>query len=139
MFWRKFKRKINDWTGLFNGHFVEVKALYALEFDAISCVSFIGEIDSSKVFAFITENLANEVLCTYQHSYYEHGEKKMFFNNTIFVLTGKRMIELGNNYCQVLHTPQQHHWANELIKNLAAFKMAATEPAIGFVRQAAAN
>jgi hypothetical protein len=139
MFWRNCKRKINDWTGLFNGHFVEVKGLYALEFDAISCVSFIGEIDISKAFAFITENLANEVLYTYQHSYYEHSEKKMFFNNTIFILTNKRMIELGNNYCQVLHTPQQHSWANELIKNLAAFRLAAPEPSIGFVRQAAAN
>ena len=139
MFWRKFKRQINDWTGLFNGHFVEVKALYALELDAISCISFIGEIDSSKAFAFIMENLANEVLCTYQHSYYEHSDKKMFFNNTIFLLTNKRMIELGNNYCQVLHTPQQHTWANELIKNLSAFRMTAAEPSIGFVRQAAAN
>ena len=137
MLWRIFTRKINRLAGLFNGHFVEVKALYALEFDEISCVAFIGDVDTSKAFTLINENMRSEIVTIYQHSYFDHNETKMFFNNTIFVLKDKRMIELGNNYCQVLHTPYQHNWANELIKSLSAFRIVNNEPLIGFARQTA--
>ncbi len=110
-------RKITNVIGLFNGYFIEAKALYALEFDGVSCVSFIGEIDTSKAFALINEKLSNNIVNVYQHFYFDHNEKKMFFNNTIFVLTNNRMIELGNNWCQFLHTPEQHGWPMHLLKN----------------------
>lgn len=139
MFWRLFRRKVNDTIGLFNGHFVEAKAFYAMQFDAVSCVSFVGDIDASKAFALINDSLKNEIASTYQHSYYDHNEQKMFFNNTLFVLTDQRMIELGSNWCQVLHTQQQHGWANELIKSLAAYRIVNNEPVIGFARQPAVN
>ena len=123
MFRRLFGRKVRDTLGLFNGHFVEAKAFYALEFDSIGCVSFIGEIDASKAFAHINETLQREIVCTYQHSYFDHAAQTMFFNNTIYVLTNDRMIELGNNWCQMLHTPHQYKWANNVISGLAAFRI----------------
>lgn len=139
MFWRLFTRKIRDTLGLFNGHFLEAKALYALEFDAVSSVSFIGDIDTSKAFTLINETLRNEIVSTHQHSFYDHNEGRMFFNNTVFVLTNQRMIELGNNWCQVLHTQSQHGWANDLIKSLSAYRIVNNEPVIGFARHTAAN
>lgn len=132
-------RKINHVVGLFNGYFIEAKALYALEFDAVSCVSFIGEIDPTKAFALINEKLKNDIVTVYQHSYFDHNEKKIFFNNTIFVLTNNRMIELGNNWCQALHTQEQHGWANAVIEELSQFRIVNNEPAIGFARQEVAN
>ena len=139
MFWRLFRRKIGDTIGLFNGHFVDAKAFYALEFDAISCVTFIGDIDTGKAFTYINDTLGADIINVYQHSYYDHAEKQMFFNNTLFVLRNRRMIELGNNWCQVLHTPKQHGWANRIIEQLVPYKTKSTEPVIGFARQAAVN
>ena len=139
MFWKLFKRRIHDFMSLFYGHFVEVKALYALQFDAVSCVSYIGELDTSKAFAFINENLRAEIVTTYQHSYFDHKEQRMFLNNTIFVLANKRMIELGNNYCQVLYTPKQYTWANNLVESLSQFRMVNHEPVIGFARHTGVN
>lgn len=136
---RLFKRKINETMGLFNGHFVEAKALYALEFDAVSCIHFIGEIDTGKGFDFINSTMQNEIVTIYQHCWFDHNEQKIFFNNTIFVLTSKRMIELGNNWCQVLHTPHQCNWAQQLITQLSQYKLVSNQPAIGFTRQAVAN
>ena len=136
MFSRLFKRKFNDLIGLFNGHFIEAKTLYAVEYDAVCCISFIGEIDTSKAFAFVNEAMKGDVYQTYQHSYFDHSEQRMLFNNTIFMLNNKRMIELGNNWCQVLHTPQQYSWANELIKQISQYKIVNKEPVIGFARQA---
>ena len=138
MFLRLF-RKIRDVIGLFNGHFIEAKALYALEFDAVCCVSFIGEVDTTKAFALINEKLKTEIVTVYQHSYFDHNENKMFFNNTIFILVNKIVIELGNNWCQVLHTQEQHGWANTLIEELSAFRIVNNEATIGFARQAVAN
>ena len=132
-------RKFKDVIGLFNGYFIEVKALYVLEFDTVSCVSFIGEVDVTQAFALISERLKNEIVTVYQRAYFDHKEKKMFFNNTIFVLTNKRMIELGNNWCQLLHTPGQHGWANAVIKELSQFRVVNDEAVIGFTRQAVAN
>jgi hypothetical protein len=137
MFWRLFRRKINDTLGLFNGHFLEAKAFYALEFDAVGSVSFIGDIDTGKAFVLINELLQDEIVATYQHSYFDHNEQRMFFNNTLFVLTNRRMIELGNNWCQLLHTQHQYGWANDLIKRLSAYRIVNNEPVIGFARQAA--
>lgn len=134
-----FKKRISNPEALFMGHFIEVKVFYALEFEAICCVSFIGELELSKAFDFISGNMKSEIRQTYQHTYFDYKEGKMFFNNTIFVLSNQRMIELGNNYCQVLHTPQQYRWAGDLVENLSAFRIVNNEPVIGFVRQAAAN
>ena len=125
--------------GLFNGHFIDVKAFYAMEFGTLSCISFIGELNTSKAFTMIRETMNAEVRLIYQHTYFNHAEQKMFFNNTIFVLTNKRIIELGNNYCQLLHRPGQHGWANAVIKSLSSFREMNHEPAIGFTRQAAVN
>ena len=139
MFWRLFRRKIGDTIGLFNGHFVDAKAFYVLEFDAVSCVTFIGDIDTSKAFKYINDTMRTDIVNVYQHSYYDHAEKQMFFNNTLFVLRSRRMIELGNNWCQVLHTREQQEWANDLINQLSAFKIVNNEPTIGFARQSVAN
>ena len=106
MFWRLFRRKINDTIGLFNGHFMDAKAFYALEFDAVSCVTFICDIDTSKAFAYINDAMRGNIVRVYQHAYFDHAEGKMFFNNTLFVLRNRRMIELGANWCQLLHTPK---------------------------------
>src|SRR5215213_3737523 len=91
MFFRLFK-KFKNVIGLFNGYFIDVKVLYMVEFDAVCCVSFVGEIDTTKAFAFISETLKTGIVIVYQHSYYDHNQKQMFFNNTIFVLANKIII-----------------------------------------------
>ena len=77
MLFRLF-RKFKNVFGLFNGYFIEVKALYALEFDAVCCVSFVGEIDTTKAFELINENFKTGIVTVYQHSYFDHSERKMF-------------------------------------------------------------
>jgi hypothetical protein len=61
----------------------------------------------------------------------------------VFVLTGKRMIELAENYCHVLHTVYQYEWAHKLLLELGgAFRIAPVEEkhkVIGFVRNGDMN
>lgn len=126
-------------NSLFNGHYVDVKALYVLAHNRIPAVSFIGEIDTTKAYAYVNENCRQSIVKVYQHSYFDHAEQTMLFNNTVFVLTNYRIIEVAGNYCQVLHTTSQYRWAQELVKELSVFRQV-VEPVkenriIGFARQ----
>jgi len=129
--------------GLLTGHFIEVKALYLAEFNAIPCVAFVGELDITKAFGWIRENYRHSIRNVYQHIYWEHSENRDFFNSTIFVFNNKRMVEVAGNYCQILYAEAHYDWAMKLIRELAEFYVApAPAPAanvIGFVRQSEMN
>ena len=131
---------------LFNGHYVDVKALYVCEFNKIPCLTFIGDIDISKAFAFIKETYKTDIKRTYQHSYFNHDDKNVYFNNTIIVLSFERVIEIANNYCQLLHTPGQYNWARDLVNDLSQFKVVMHNAAsfkhthvVGFAKEAEMN
>ena len=137
-------RRIREVNALFEGHFVDAKVFYALRFDRVPCIGFIGELDTSGAFNWVQERYRILVREVYQHSYFEHEDSRMYFNNTLFVLRNRRMIELGANYAMVLHTTDQYAWSRTLLQELAQFRVAAPEPApvtrvIGFARNAERN
>jgi hypothetical protein len=139
MFWKNAKRKKADTIGLFNGHYIDVKVLYVMEFDKIPCLAFIGEIDTSRALAYINAKFATDLISTFQHNFFDHTQDALFFNNTIIVLDGQRMIELGNNYVQILYRPGDFSWADALVKEMVEFKTVQPETSIGFTRQTTMN
>jgi len=136
-----FRKEVKDLNAMFNGHYIEVKAFYAWQFNRLPCVQFIGELDVTKAFAHISERYQYTIADTYQHAWYDHKENKMLFNNSIFVLKNDRMIELANDYCHVLFTPNQYPWAARVIKELTAFRKVETKEVriMGFARQHKTN
>ncbi|HEV8270801.1 MAG TPA: hypothetical protein VGQ04_05805, partial [Chitinophagaceae bacterium] len=119
MFFNLFKTKVSKVNTLFFGHYVDPKVFYAVQFNRVPCISFIGELEAGKAFDFIQSTYRNQVTGIYQHNYFDHDKRDFFFNNTVFVLKNKRLIELGNNYCQVLYTKDQHGWGQTIIKELS--------------------
>ncbi|MEJ7626539.1 MAG: hypothetical protein WKF35_06740 [Ferruginibacter sp.] len=141
---RLFEKKIYTAHTLFHDHFIDVRMLYVLEFNKVPAISFIGELDITKALAMIREKKGKEIVSILQHTYFDHAEKKMYFNNTILKLSEHRMIELAGNYCQVLHKPVQSDWAIGLLQSLAEFHIQvvntdAPAPVIGFARQSSMN
>ncbi len=141
---RIFRCRQYDVKGLFSDHFVDAKVFYVVHFNRVPCVTFIGDLDITPAFAFLRQKLEKETVDILQHSFYYHAEEKMFFNNSILVLKDQRMIEVAGNYCQILHTPDQYNWADELVKELAQFRVqppSVEAPAtiIGFARQTTLN
>jgi len=130
---------------MFNGHFVDVKAFYAFQLNIIPCITFIGDMDVTKVFAFVKDNFDKNIVATYQHSYFNHDDKKVYFNNSIVVLNNKRMIEIANDYCQLLHTTNQYDWARQLVSDLSQFRIERDATAfrhtqiVGFAKEATMN
>jgi len=139
MFRNLRRRRVIHTGGLFNGHLIDVRNFYVASFGNVPCVTFIGDIDTTKAYQHIKQTYQIQIADIYQHRYYDHDRKEMFFNNTIFVLHDRRMIEIGNNWCQILHTDQQYGWAAELVGQMAGFRVVAAAPpekrVIGFARQ----
>jgi len=142
----RFLKRLNANAGLFNGHFIDSKTLYVLRFNSIPCVTFISEMDVTKVFAYVNETFKAVIVAVYQHNYFDHNDRKVYFNNSIFVLQDRRMIEVADNYCQVLYTADDYVFAKQLISDLAQFRMERNiTPAfrhtavVGFAREAEMN
>jgi len=135
---RLFRRRINSPAGLFNGPYFDVRTLYVLEFDRMPSISAIGELDGSRVHAFLRERFARDILRVWQHSYYEHRDRETVFSRTMFLLPGRRMIEVGADYCELLHDGD-FGWANSLLSEMAALRVQPSASTIGFARSQQMN
>ncbi|RYY99820.1 MAG: hypothetical protein EOO11_03710 [Chitinophagaceae bacterium] len=133
-----FRRRIASPVGLFNGAFFDVRTLFVLEHDELPSVSVVTDIDGGRAYAFLQERIGTLAVRTYQHTQFDHDEGKLLFTSTIYVLPGKRMIEIGAKYVEVLHAGD-FGFAHGLVKELAAFRAAPREPAIGFARNGSMN
>ncbi|HET6766354.1 MAG TPA: hypothetical protein VFH08_03110 [Chitinophagaceae bacterium] len=140
MFFNLFRKDLSPVSTLFLGHYVDPKVFFTVQFNKIPCISFIGEMDVGKAFDFIQNTYVNQVVGFYQHNYFDHDERDFFSNNTLFVLKNKRMIELGNNYCQVLYTTAHYDWGQTMIKELSVFHVTGdVTKVIGFARSNGMN
>ena len=135
MVFNLFRKDLSKVNNLFLGYYVDPKVFYTVQFNTVPCISFIGELDTSKAFDFIQSTYRSQVTGIYQHNYFDHDKRQFFFNNTLFVLKNKRLIELGSNYCQVLHTKDQFDWGQTMIKELSVFHVTGdANKVIGFAR-----
>ena len=139
MFRNLFRRNTIQLNGLFTGHYVGVAPLYVTMFNRIPSVLFIPELNTTDVLRHIEDKYKRDILNILQHGYFQHSDKQAYFNNTIFVLKGKRLIELTDTYAQIIYDPRDFEWANKVLRELVEFK---AEPApvketriIGFSRE----
>ena len=135
-----FKKDLSKVNTLFLGHYLDPKVFYTVQFNKVPCISFIGELDAGKAFDFIQSTYPSQVKGIYQHNFFDHDKREFFFNNTLFLLKNKRLIELGNNYCQVLHTKDQYGWGQTMIRELSVFHVTTdANKVIGFARSTNMN
>lgn len=134
-----FNRNVKNISALFNGHYIDAKALYVLQNGKIPCIAFVGELDIDKAFEHIKALYANDVKQVYQHSYFEHDKSESFFNTIILVMPNQRIIELGNNYCHLLYNADDYQWMRNMCEKLTTFRLPRNSSAaiqiVGFARQ----
>ena len=75
MFFNFFKTKVSQVNTLFLGHYVDPKVFYAVQFNKVPCISFIGELDTSKAFDFIQSTYRSELKGIYQHNYFDRSDR----------------------------------------------------------------
>ncbi len=116
--------------------------MYVSTFGKIPAISYMCELDMTMAMSFIQEFHVNDIKTIYQHCYYDYDAATMLFNNTIFVLSRARMIELADGYIQILHRPRQFAWAREMVNGLVPCRIVVKTEAtriVGFARQTDMN
>jgi len=128
-------RRIKNKTGnkknasVFETNYIEVKAFYVREFKATPCINFINNLDTAKVYSYINKGFAGKVLAVYQRNYYSWQRSRQEFTCTIFKLEGQVMIEVGDEYAEILFGVNNKTYANELVQLFSTYKAAEKEQA----------
>ena len=121
---RQIKNKI--WgkknASIFETNYIEVKAFYVREFNATPCISFINNLDTEKAYAYINNGFAGKVLATYQRNFYSWQRERLEFGTTVFKLQNQVMIEVGDEYAEILFGNKNYAYANDLVKLFSTYK-----------------
>lgn len=134
-----FKRRLRNIDVLIRNNFIDTQVLFATKFNALANVSVMKEVDSTKAYAFVTKKFANEITAVYQYNTFDYTKNKALFTVTIFVMRNERIIELGYDYAVLLYTGKDYPWANNLLAELVACRVAERTKVIGFANQQVMN
>jgi len=115
-------QKIVDANSIFLNSFLDSKAFYMYVYQQVPCINWIDHVNAEKVFKYIKKEYADAIAGIFQYSKYNRKKKKSLYSTTIIQLNDNCMVELGTDYCEVLHTHQDYSMANQLIKEVSAFK-----------------
>ncbi|MBN8786023.1 MAG: AAA family ATPase [Terrimonas sp.] len=110
-------------VSIFDHQYLEAKAFYMFRFRRVPSITYIDEIDVNRAYAYIQDNLGASIVDIYQSCFFNRAENMQQFNKTIFVLNNKVLIELAGQYVEILHTNKKYHFADNLLKVLAEYKM----------------
>ncbi|MFT3748959.1 MAG: AAA family ATPase [Agriterribacter sp.] len=110
-------------ASVFDHQYLEVKAFYMFRFRRVPCITYIDDVDVTRVYGYIQNNLGDSIVDIYQSCFFNRAENIQQFNKTIFVLNNKVMIELAGQYVEILYANSKYHFADNLLKALAEYKM----------------
>jgi hypothetical protein len=116
---QKRKKTIN----FFEHEYLESKGFYAYLFNKVPVVSYINSVDTASAYTYIAENMAADIVNTYQYLHYSRDNKRQEFSRTFFEMKGGMLIELGNYYAEVLYGTDAYGKAGALIEVISAMKM----------------
>lgn len=116
-------------TQLFDNSYIDVNAFYIQQFRKVPCISFVDDVDVSKVFEYINGGYAGKVTAVYQRNWYNWQQQRQEFSRTVFKLADKTLIELGHNYAEILYNKNNYAKANRLIDIFTGYKTPAKEEA----------
>jgi hypothetical protein len=108
---------------IFDHQYIEAKAFYMFMFRRVPCITYIDEIDVTRAYAYIQNNLGNDIVDIFQDCFFNRKENIQQFNKTIFVLSNKVIIELAGQYAEVLYANNKYSFADNLLKVLSEYKV----------------
>jgi hypothetical protein len=114
---------------IFDNNYIEVKAFYLQEFGIVPSVTYINNLDVAKAYEYVNSEFAGKVIAVYQNNYYSWQQEELEFSKTIFKLENRVMIELGNDYAEVLFANNQYEYAGNLVDIFKDYKAPEKEAA----------
>ena len=116
------QQKIIDVNSIFLNSFLDCKAYYMYCYHKVPCITWVDQLNTDKVLKHIKAEYSDAVTGIFQYSKYNRKKKKSLYSTTIILLKDDCLVELGSDYCEILHTHQDYDMANTLIKEVSCFK-----------------
>lgn len=116
------QQKIMDANSIFLNSFLDCKAYFMYAYQQVPCITWVDQVNTDKVLKHIKTEYATAITGIFQNSKYDRKKKKSLYSTTIILLKDNCLVELGGDYCEVLHTHEDYEMANELVKEVSRFK-----------------
>jgi len=117
-----YQQKTVNANNLFDGTCYESKMLYIYQFNLLPSTQYIGQVNGEKIFAAIMEKQAEQVTSVHTYRSYDRKKKESQFDETILLMKNNCLIELGENYCEILHDGIQENFVKELTQLASMYK-----------------
>jgi len=116
------QQKIIAADSIFENSFLDSKAYYMYAYQQVPCVTWVDRVNTGKVLKHIRTEYADAITGIFQYSKYNRKKKKSLYSTTIILLNENCLVELGGDYCEVLHTHKDYDMANALVKEASRFR-----------------
>ena len=117
-----FNKKVFRSQSVFDGKFIESKAMFLHCFNSLPSIHFMNQIDGEKAFNLFTEQFADLIEAVHQYRWYKTQRKKFQFDKTLVVLKNNCLLEFDDDYCEILHDGKQESFVIEVTLLVNRFK-----------------
>ena len=117
-----FTQKVINANNVFSDSFIDSKTLYLYCFDTLPSINFISYVDGEKAFGAIKEKYAASIGDIHTTRWYKRKKKKFQFDKTLVILQQNILIELDDDYCEILHDGRQQELVAEIAALVFQFK-----------------
>lgn len=117
-----FNQKMITANHVFNDDFLDVRILYLYSFNLLPSVNFMSDIDAEKAFGAMKETFAGNIRHVHQRRWYKTKKKRFEFDNTIVVLEKNCVVELADDWCEILHDGNNIEFVQSIIDLVLRFK-----------------
>jgi hypothetical protein len=99
-------QKVINANQVFDDRFLNTKNLYLYYFNVLPSVHFISNVDGEKVFAEFNKKFSALIHQVHQYRWYKREQKRYQFDKTVIILKNNCIVELDDDYCEILHDGQ---------------------------------
>lgn len=111
-----YNQKVINANNVFTSSFLDAKTLYLYNFNLLPNIHYISQIDGAKTLEAIKEKFSADIKNIHSTTWYKRKKKKFQFDMTIVTMNNNCIIELDENYCEILHDGNNA----ELVDSIAA-------------------
>lgn len=102
-------------TSLYANNYIDVKALFLIQFGTLPNIIYISNIDGEKAYNNFLVAHGQLIVSTHQYKSYYYNNEKYVFDNTILILNNNCLLNFGDYYCFVLYTDTQKDFAQQMV------------------------
>jgi hypothetical protein len=109
-------------NSIFDNWYLDIKNFFVYYFQKLPCVTTVDKVHTDKVLKYIKTEYAEAIMGIYQRSSYCRKKKQALYSVTVVVLRDNCIVELQDDFCQILHTNDDYNMARTLAREASKFK-----------------